>query len=226
MKHLVRALGSAGLLLVAGCGAPVAFLGRGGDGLSTLALGPGSAASLYPIEVGRTWTYRSVEIRDGGPPQPGLDQRFVITKAVPGGAVLQRYYGSWAAPATLVQESASGVVLSRYVPSGPPATDSITILKFPLRAGASWPGRTLVGATERIEAVGLQSVEVPMGQFEAWHIQNQLTYAAGGGDTLDYWYAPKVGLVEAIERVTMMDGATPHHYQVTASLASASVPTP
>ena len=208
--------------LLAGCGSSWAGPSFTPSVLETLDL-PSAMADPYPLDLGRTWVYHSLDQNDGQAPQVAPDQKFWVAQQVSSGVVIRRSYGSWEAPATLARKTAESVVLSRYVDSGPPATDSITILRFPLMVGAAWPGRQLVGATERIEVAGFESVDVPAGRFEAWHVQHHLTYAAGGGDTLDYWYAPGVGMVEAIERATMLSGGQAHHYQVTASLATCSV---
>ncbi len=218
----IGSLATVGLGLLAGCGSSWTGLSSTPSVLEALSL-PSAMADPYPLDLGRTWVYHSLDQNDGEAPQVAPDQKFSVSQQVLGGMVISRSYGNWEAPPTLARKTAESVVLSRYIASGPPATDSITILRFPLFVGESWPGRQLVGATERIEVAGFESVDVPAGRFEAWHLQHHLTYAAGGGDTLDYWYAPGVGMVQAIERATMLSGGQAHHYQVTASLATCSV---
>ncbi len=58
-------------------------------------------------------------------------------------------------------------MLSRYHATGPQATESITVLRLPLQAGATWPGRTLAGAIETIAVIGRETVAVPGGTFQA-----------------------------------------------------------
>ena len=179
----------------------------------------GGASDLYPTTVGRTWTYQTHQTQGEAPEKPGKEQRLEISRHVPDGAVMRRFYGSWEAPATLIRKSAEEVRLSRFFADAPSATESIAILRFPLQVGAVWPGRSFPRATESIEVVGQERITVPAGTFDAWHLRHVLTYAAGGGDDLDYWYAAGVGMVQAIERVTLMSGEKPLHTRVRALLA-------
>jgi len=179
----------------------------------------GTAPDYYPVDVGRRWVYRTFQTQGDSPEHPGKDQRFEAAFEAGGGTVLRRWYDDWEAPPTLVRKHADSVVLSRHVAGGPAATDSITILRLPLKAGNEWPGRTLVGATEVIAALGTESIEVPAGRFVAWHLRHQLSYSAGGSDALDYWYSGGVGMVQAIERITLQTSAGPLPMQVRALLA-------
>ncbi len=182
------------------------------------------AEDPYPAEIGCSWSYDTWQTQDQAPERPGRAQRFEIASHAPPGVVMRRFYGDWEAPPTLVRKDAGAVVLSRYHAGGPQATDSITVLRLPLQAGATWPGRTLAGATETISVVARETVAVPGGTFEAWHVRHDLRYAAGGGDTLDYWYGGGVGMIKAIERVTLQKDGKPYRLQVRAELAAYTAP--
>ena len=89
----------------------------------------------------------------------------------------------------------------RYSPAFP-------LFRFPMRAGLQWqadveqrqdgePGRRIVHVEARV--VGLASVQVPAGRFEAWRIEG--VHRAGDVqiDTV-YWFAPRAkGSVRGVE---------------------------
>ncbi|MBM3267471.1 MAG: hypothetical protein FJZ01_07470 [Candidatus Sericytochromatia bacterium] len=216
MRFLVAVSAFASVLAVGGCGgAPpgAASVGSGAWRALALELDP------YPAEIGRHWSYDTWHSQNHAAERPGKPQRFEIAASAGDGTVMRRFYGDREAPATLVRKTDGAVALSRHQPDGPPASESITVLRLPLVAGASWAGRNLAGATERIRVVGRETVTVPAGTFAAWHVAHDLTYAAGGGDRLEYWYAGGVGMVQAIERITLQSGSAPYPLQVRAVLA-------
>jgi hypothetical protein len=134
-------------------------------------------------------------------------------------ATLERTYGSFAPPPTRVRKGAAGVKLSRL--ADPVDGPSITILKFPLQVGQTWPGRDFGGGnTETIAPQGLETVEVPAGRFEAQRVDHHIAYSNGATDTLSYWYAPGVGMVKMIENLTVWQGETAVHLSSTGSLTS------
>lgn len=208
-------------LILVGCGTSVRTSAPARpDGRSPLtrSLQHPADTDPYPADVGRHWTYQTWQTQGGQPEKPGKEQRMVVERSVDEGQVMRRFLGTWEAPPTLIRRSPDAVVLSRFFADGPQATESITILKLPVTPGQEWPGRTFVGASERIAVVGLEQVVVPAGRFDTWHVRHYLQYDAGGGDTLDYWYAGGVGMVRCIERITLQTGGQPLKMQVRALL--------
>ncbi|HBN10303.1 MAG TPA: hypothetical protein DD435_17245 [Cyanobacteria bacterium UBA8530] len=187
------------VLLISGCSAPATLvLKRPAASSSLRALS--TAESLYPLSVGIEWRYQTVSRTGDGNERPGEDHRFRISECAGGpegtSAVMERWYGDRPFPATAILRTGESVVLSRQ---GHPEQGSITILKFPLRSAQPWPGRTWSQAKEMISFVGTESIEVPAGVFESYHLEHDITYANETQDKLHYWYAPGVGMIKAIE---------------------------
>lgn len=209
-------------LLLAGCG--LAGSGQPLSGTGAGALKAKQAVdfeALYPLEMGTEWRFRTTQRSGDGPDRPGQEQRMVVTesKAEAGvtTAVIERYYGERQSPTTLAVRSSTGVVLSRY---GQPELGSLTIMKFPLTAGAKWGGRVKPNVEETVAYEGTASVTVPAGTYVAQRLTHYLTYPNGHVDKLDYWYVPGIGMVKAVERVTLDLGQGPKLNQVTAELSS------
>lgn len=187
---------------------------------SASSLSTRQASAIYPLSAGLTWRYRTVSRAGDGPERPGADQvsRVTESEAVDGQirAVVTRRIGDREMPPTRAVADAQAVTLSRL---HAPQDGSITILSFPLVPGRSWPGRSW-GATaqETISVVGSASISVPAGRFDCTHLRHRIDYADGRLDHLDYWYAPGVGMVKAIEGLTIDMGSGPTLHQVTAEL--------
>lgn len=179
------------------------------------------SASIYPLTQGLTWRYRTVSRSGDGPERPGPDQVSTVRESerVQGQvrAIVDRKTGDRQMPPTRAVVDERGVVLSR---ANAPEDGSITVLAFPLEPGRSWAGRSW-GATaqETITIVGTESVTVPAGTFVATRTRHRIAYATGAEDFLHYWYAPGVGMVKAIEGLTIDMGSGPVRHQVTAELA-------
>ncbi|HEY9897742.1 MAG TPA: hypothetical protein V6D00_01050 [Pantanalinema sp.] len=209
-------------LLLAGCG----LAGAGGP-LSQTGTGALKAKqvvdfeALYPLSAGSEWRYSTLQRNGDGPERPGQEQRMTVvesnTEAGVTTAVVERFYGDRQSPTTLAVRSATGVVLSRY---GQPELGSLSVMKFPLAAGARWGGRIKPNVTETVAYEGTASVTVPAGTFVAQRLTHYLQYPAGNVDRLDYWYAPGVGMVKAVEGLTIDLGQGPKLNQVTAELTS------
>jgi hypothetical protein len=178
-------------------------------------------ADLYPVAAGSSWEYVLHQKQANGSVQQ-RPMSIAITSATTREdgvveAVLERQYQSWAPPATRVLRYPDRVVLSRL--SDPIDGPSITVLRTPFEPGARWPGRPLSGGhTETIHAIGQEDVTVPAGAFKAVRVDHEIAYANGDADTLNYWYAPGVGVVKMIERTTLYQGGTPLHLEVTGEL--------
>lgn len=175
---------------------------------------------LYPLEKGWQWVYRTRQRVGDGPEQPGADHRFTIVECSEHEgkteAVMERRYGNFQAPSTFIERTDDAVLLSRY---GHPEQGSIAVLRFPLTAGKSWPGRTWQQAKEIISFLGAESIEVPAGTFSSHHLEHRIEYQDGRTDRLHYWYAPGVGLVKAIEGLTVDLGQGLQFREVTTDLA-------
>lgn len=209
-------------LLLAGCGLAGAGAPLADSGASALkAKQTIDFEALYPLAQGTEWRYRTLQRNGDSPERPGQEQRMIVTEsATEAGvttAVVERYYGDRQSPTTQAVRTADGVVLSRY---GQPELGSMTIMKFPLKAGAKWGGRLKPQVTETVSYEGTAQVTVPAGTFVAQRLTHTLTYPNGHQDQLHYWYAPGVGMVKAVEGLTLDLGQGPKLNQVTAELTS------
>lgn len=215
-----KLLGTLLALALAGCGvAPQTRLVA--ERPSLLGARSLTAASLYPVELGARWRYRTMAHSGDAPDRPGPEQVFTIVQveAATGSlrGVMERWFGERQMPSTLIERSAEGVTLSRYQK---PEDGSITVLKWPLTPGSSWPGRSWAQAQETIQVAGTESVRVPAGLYEAVRLDHVIRYQTGSTDELHYWYAPGVGMVKAIEGLTVDLGQGPVLHQVTCELTS------
>lgn len=213
-----------GLLLLgmalAGCGTSAERQPLRGASSSLAAQAEPGETSLYPVAVGSFWRYET-RVQDGQEPDhAGPDQRIAITKELEGSrgskVLLDRVFGSFQPPTTLVETTARGVSLSRYQK---PEEGSITILRYSLTKGLAWPGRKWPQAAETISFAGTESVEVPAGSFVAYRLDHEIRYTTGHTDALHYWYAPGVGMVKAIETLSLQQGGVLVPHQVKALLA-------
>lgn len=216
MRHLTCLL--ALTLLVPACtAAPVASQRPG-------ALKAAQASqSLYPVVPGTQWEYQTRQKRnDGSFSERWMKMKITAAQELEGGiteAVLEREFPSLQVPPTRVRVHPDKVVLTRL--SSPPDGPSLTILKLPPVAGEAWPGRPYTGGDqETVLPQGWEDVTVPAGTFRAWRVDQKRDYAQGGSDTLNYWYAPGVGTVKMVERLTLWMGPEPTHLEVTASLTA------
>ncbi|HEY9855943.1 MAG TPA: hypothetical protein V6D05_09420 [Stenomitos sp.] len=183
-----------------------------------------TAESLYPLEPGARWQYQTTSRSGDDPERPGPVQVFTLVQvgAASGSmqAVMERRFGDRQMPSTLIERTSDSVTLSRYQK---PEDGSITVLKWPLTPGASWPGRTWPQAQETIQYAGTESIRVPAGTYEAARMDHLIRYQTGSTDELHYWYAPGVGMVKAIEGLTVDLGQGPVLHQVTCELTSYAV---
>lgn len=214
MRHTICLLALA-LLLPACTAAPVATPRAG----TVKAAQSGQA--LYPVNPGTLWEYQTLQKRnDGTFSERWMKMRITSAQALSAGvteAVLERESPSGQAQPTRVRVHPDKVVLTRLAssPDGP----SLTILKTPPVATETWPGRPYSnGNRETVMPQGWEDVTVPAGTFRAWRVDQKIDYAQGGSDTLNYWYAPGVGTVKIVERVTLWMGPEPTHLEVTANL--------
>lgn len=176
--------------------------------------------SMYPLNKGLYWSYRTTARSGDGPWKPGSDQvsRVVESEHVVGQvrAVVNRKVGDREMAPTRAVSDARAVTLSRL---NSPQDGSITIITFPMEPGRSWPGRSWgAHAHETISVVGTESISVPAGTFTTTRFKHRIAYATGLEDTLHYWYAPGVGMVKAIEGLTIDMGGGPVLHQVSAEL--------
>lgn len=176
--------------------------------------------SIYPLTKGLYWRFSSVSRTGDGPERPGPDQvsEVIESEYVLGQvrAIVKRMTGEREMPPTRAVADGRAVTLSR---ANSPQDGSITVLNFPLEPGRTWPGRSWGShAQEYISVVGTESITVPAGTFEATRTRHRIAYATGAEDFLHYWYVPGIGMVKAIEALTVDMGAGPFLQQVTAEL--------
>lgn len=180
-----------------------------------------TAESLYPVELGAVWRYRTMSRSGSAAERPGPEQVFTIRSVDTASGslqgVMERRFGERQMPSTLIVRSPEGVTLSRHLR---PEDGSIMVLKWPLTNGASWQGRTWAQAQETIHYAGTESVRVPAGSYEAARLDHRILYQTGASDELHYWYAPGVGMIKAVEGLTVDLGQGPVLQQVTCELTS------
>lgn len=182
-----------------------------------------SAQHPYPVVPGMVWEYQTRQKRnDGSFSERWMKMRITSAQDLGEGvteAVLERESPSGQARPTRIRVHPDKVVLTRL--ASPPDGPSLTIMKTPPTVGETWPGRPYTnGNRETISAQGWEDVTVPAGTFRAWRVDHKVDYAQGGSDTLNYWYAPGVGTVKMVERLTLWMGPEPTHLEVTASLTA------
>lgn len=204
-------------LAAAGC---AAMPGPPLSAFSASSLTVRNSQDLYPLSKGLFWRYRTVSRSGDGPERNGPDQtsQVIASESTAGRveAIVKRTSGDREYPPTRAIADARGVTLSR---ANRPEDGSITILRFPLEPGNSWMGRSWgEQAYETISVMGTESVTVPAGTFTATRTRHRIAYANGTEDLLHYWYAPGIGMVKAIEGLTVDLGQGPTLHQVTAEL--------
>lgn len=211
------------LLSLVVVGSAVGCAAYGGMPLSTpgaLTLSARDSQSIYPLAKGMYWRYQTVSRAGDAPGRPGPDQvsQVIESEHVLGQvrAVVTRKNGEREMPPTRAVVDARAVTLSR---ANAPEDSSITVLSFPLEPGRAWPGRSWgTHAQETITIVGTESITVPAGTFEATRTRHRIAYVTGTEDLLHYWYVPGIGMVKAIEGLTIDMGQGPVLQQVTAEL--------
>jgi hypothetical protein len=186
-----------------------------------------AATDLYPVIPGARWEYVLQQKQGDNPVQERpMSIAIVSAEARPDGATLavtERRYENWSPPRTRVLRYPDKVVLSRL--SDPEDGPSITIMQLPLKAGRTWPGRPLEGGnSETLQAMGVETVKVPAGSYQAQRVDHLIRYSNGATDTLSYWYAPGVGVVKMIERSTLFQEGGEVHLEVTGLLKAYSAP--
>lgn len=179
---------------------------------------PADLAAYYPAPEGAVWHYAQWSAQDGGPETPregGMTIRVTGAELRSDGtrvAYTRRESPSGQLAPTRILTTASAVSLSRA--SDPEDGPSLTILRFPFVQQVAWKGRSwpAQGAVESVEPQGFEAVTVPAGTYDAWRVDHVLTYANGAQDRLNYWYAPGVGAVKLVERLTLFlaDGGERH----------------
>lgn len=220
---MTRALVALLALSLVGCGLSSPTNRLNAQSAATVKARSLTSESLYPTQVGWQWRYQTKQRAGDAPERPGQEQVFTIVSVENASdsvhAVMERRFGDRQAPSTLIVRNAEGVTLSRYQH---PEEGSLTIMKWPLIAGANWPGRTWTQAKaqETIRYIATESVQVPAGTFEAVRFEHHIAYQAGHTDKLIYWYAPRMGMVKAIEGLMMDWGQGPTLYQATCELTS------
>lgn len=83
------------------------------------------------------------------------------------------------------------------------------ILSFPMRAGEKWNYKGKAGDTETeqsYEIVGQESVTVPAGKFDAFHLRLTQLSPTPPKVIEDRWFVPNVGYAKILTEVTQGDG--------------------
>lgn len=202
--------------LLAGCGqVPLTPLAAGTSPVSARAL----ADDLYPVAPGTTWTYATRSRVEQEPWRAGLEQRFWITEASATAtatvAVMERRFGDRPMAPTRIVRTGTEVRLSRHLR---PEDGSLMVLRLPPVPGDSWAGRRWAQAAETVQVLERAPLTVPAGSYQAVRTEHHIRYADGREDVLAYWYAPGLGLVKAVEALSMDLGQGLKRYEVVAEL--------
>jgi hypothetical protein len=83
------------------------------------------------------------------------------------------------------------------------------VLNFPVRAGEKWNYKGKVGDIETkqtYEIVGEESVEVPAGKFDTFHLRVTQLSPTPPGVTEDRWFVPNIGYVKIVTEMKRGDG--------------------
>lgn len=83
------------------------------------------------------------------------------------------------------------------------------VLNFPVRVGEKWKYKGQVGDIETeqtYEIVGQESVNVPAGKFDAFHLRITQLSPTPPDITDDRWFVPKVGYVKIVTEMKRGDG--------------------
>ncbi len=159
-------------------------------GLALGRSGP-DARTYFPHALGMRWVYTSGEV-----------QTFVEVKALAGVEVwmLEHRYPS-GAKMTEAFSFGDGVWLHALVTDGQTLLYDPPIRLYPaapLEVGMSWENTTTL-AGQRVltqaKVVALEGVSVPLGRFNAFRIRSTVRTLNGGLSTIDYYFAPGVGVV-------------------------------
>jgi hypothetical protein len=159
--------------------------------LAAQAAPSGGEPLRWPLEAGHRWTY----VDSTGEIGLVLDARGEGRVEVRGpsifwgseGFVLEQTGGDWWVPVT---ESYLG-------PDPKPAPWKV--LDGPLKPGRRWmvsEERDGVPFAFMVEVLGLESLSLPAGPMEAWHVRYRLTAHLGTEHDLDLWFADGMGLVK------------------------------
>lgn len=186
------------------------------------------APNYFPMEAGRYWRFELQQRQNGSDNTryKTLDMQIEPLASEKGArrAVLRRGFPDSNVTPTpsLIQHFGDRVELSRYRPQDAAtlfqfepsaqrghvlATENyIVALRFPLKLGESWEGRSFKGGHETIQIKAFETLELPAGRFDTVMIEHHLQYNNGKEDFLRYWYAPQVGMVKMHEELTVYFG--------------------
>ena len=191
------------------------------------AIGSLGAESMVPTAEGTTWKYRMTQefgagVRVNDPSvKPDADGkvRLPVTITVTGsekidGVEVQRFEMRRQDRLQVIQfiqvneegmfEVARGDESGERIELSPPQN----ILRFPLKVGETWEYHGQ-GAGEQVdetyEIVARESVQVPAGKFEAYHVRVIGTQPFNS--VVDRWYVPNLGEVKDVTEVRRPNGA-------------------
>jgi hypothetical protein len=88
----------------------------------------------------------------------------------------------------------AAALAGRLKPGGGPGPEEISLLRYPMRAGARWVVRDSPRFTRVVE--GRQSLELAAGRFVTWRIRGDSEFF-GPSDIVRFWYASE-GLVRML----------------------------
>lgn len=166
--------------------------------------------SLFPLNVGSTWTY---EVNATGAEQTGELQVVVSGKENVDGVscFVLKAIGKKRTGITYVDVNEKGVYIKKVKGESPilgkmdeALSSPIPLLEFPLAAGKtwSWSGNFKILLKQftfktSSQVAGKEKVKVPAGIFEAFkvHTKRFVNGKLGGEETR--WYAPGVGMVKS-----------------------------
>jgi hypothetical protein len=144
----------------------------------------------YPTALGAKWVYN----------EPDGDHVLVVSKVEDrkGTKVVtvEHENGKQRVVDQVMEVSEAG--LTRLSCGGEPFDVPLVMLEAPFRIGTTWENKTS-GAQGTSTIVGVETIKVPAGTFEAVRVDMEQNRAGRLQGTLQAWYAPGVGLLKMTE---------------------------
>ena len=184
-----------------------------------------NAEALFPTAPGTTWQYKMTQEFGQGirptdvKPDPDGKIRLPVTTIVTGSEKIDdvevhrfetRRQGAVQVIQFLQVDERGVFELARGDGSGEriKLTPPQKTLSFPLKVGEKWEYHG-EGADEKVEEtyeiVAQESVQVPAGKFDAYHVR--VTGTAPFSSVVDRWFVPELGYVKDVTEVKRPNGS-------------------
>jgi hypothetical protein len=155
---------------------------------------PSPTPNYYPLQEGNEWHYRTTADDKTG----NVTTRVAKLETI-GGTHLARLEavsdGDTAALSEHLRQSGRGVYRHRF--NGLEVEPPFPLLKYPIKAGAEWKGKSKAGkeTIEYTSSTKEESIEVPAGKFKTVRVDLQVE-SAERTVRITYWFADQIGIVK------------------------------